>query len=236
MPKRGSNGLQDVKEQATTLAQAIIEQAANRAVYGADKARDAASTAKGRVKHAPKVKEEVVPSVRDVALQAATAALELWQAARERAGEVVETAEQVVAEPVSEAERKARSAAHLLAESADQVADRAKHVRKDVRKNVTVHADELGEMARDATKVVAVRADEVTERAKDVTKSAAEATVSTTRDTGATILWSLAAAGIVYYVLLDKDRREQVLKTAQSVIGQVREVIRDFQGYDEEFA
>ena len=49
------------------------------------------------------------------------------------------------------------------------------------------------------------------------------------------MLWTAAAAGIVFYALLDKHRREQVLRVLDSVVGEAKEIIRDFQGYDEEF-
>ena len=197
MTDRTSEAVQLVRDQAANLAQAIVEQAANRAVSGAERARGVAHNAKERVPS--KVGDDLVPSVREVALQAAAAALELWQAARERAEDVVDLAEHEVKDPalhaVEEAEQKAKKAASAV-----------------------VH-----------------RADDVSEKAKLVTKSAAETTVSTGKDTVATLVWSAAAAGIVYYVLMDKDRREQVLKTLDAIVVQTREIVRDFRGYDEEF-
>ena len=58
MAVRSSERIHDVKDQATTFAQTIIEQAANRALFGADKARDVAGTAKTRVRKGPKAAEE----------------------------------------------------------------------------------------------------------------------------------------------------------------------------------
>jgi hypothetical protein len=197
MSERTSDAVHLVREQAASLAQAIVEQAANRALFSAERARGVASQAKGRVPN--KVGEELVPSVREVALHAAAAALELWQTARERAEDVVEHAEQELKEPalhaVEEAEQRAKKAAASV-----------------------VH-----------------RADDVSERARLATKSAAETTVSTGKDTAATLIWSAAAAGIVFYILMDKDRRDQVLKTIEAVALQAREIVRDFKGYDEEF-
>jgi hypothetical protein len=73
-------------------------------------------------------------------------------------------------------------------------------------------------------------------KAKDVSAHAAEATVATSKDTGAALLWGGAAAAVIFYVILSEERREQVLRTADTVVKQTRELIRDFQGYDEEFA
>jgi hypothetical protein len=235
MANRPKENVANIKEQATTLAQAIIEQAANRAMDGAGKARDITSGARGRVRRAPQVTEDVVPSVRDVALQAAAAALDLWQAARERAEGLAGSAEQAIGEPASnvvgQAEKRAREAASIVADRADEMTGRAKAVSR----TVAGRAEGVTERAKGAGKDVAHRADEVTDRAKDASKHVAEVTVETSKDSGAALLWTAAAAGIVFYALLDKDRREQVLNALDSVIRQAREMIRDFQGYDEEF-
>ena len=146
-----------------------------------------------------RVNEDVLPTLRDVALNAASAAVELWEAARERALEAAQEAQHEV-RPVAKyglaaGSGKAKGATHLIAE---KVSDG------------TVHA-------------------------KDATKHAADATVSTSRDAGAALLWGAAAAGIIYYGLLDKDRREQTLNSINGMIGGTRELIRDVRGYDSEF-
>ncbi len=51
-------------------------------------------------------------------------------------------------------------------------------------------------------------------------------------------IWAILIAsiiGLVVYYLRDEERRQKFLNTAQSVAEQGREIIRDFQGYDEEF-
>jgi len=47
----------------------------------------------------------------------------------------------------------------------------------------------------------------------------------------------IAAIGgaLYYYVFQNEERRKQVIETTKSVVEQGREIIRDFQGYDEEF-
>jgi len=53
-----------------------------------------------------------------------------------------------------------------------------------------------------------------------------------------TSIWAVLIAsliGLVVYYLRDEERRQKFLNTAQSVAEQGREIIRDFQGYDEEF-
>ena len=52
-------------------------------------------------------------------------------------------------------------------------------------------------------------------------------------------LWVVAAVAAVggglYYVFGNEERRNKVIGTARSIIEQGREIVRDFQGYDEEF-
>jgi hypothetical protein len=194
-----------VGEQTSATAQSIAEQAAAAAVAGAERAREVgtavADAAKERVPQVThKVGEEVVPSLREVALQAAAVALELWQTARERAAE----------------SDLAPQAAHAVAAGGERA--------REATAAVSEKASELGE-----------RASELGERARDASRRTAEATVETSKDTGAMLFWAGAAAGLVFYALLTPERREQVLRTAQSVTTQVQELIKDFQGYDDEF-
>ncbi|HEY8447525.1 MAG TPA: hypothetical protein VIL01_10485 [Thermomicrobiales bacterium] len=200
MAERPSETVQAMREQMAALAQSIIEQAATRAVGGVERAkgaRPALKTAKGRLPHLThRVQDDVVPSLREVAVNAASAALELWQAAREMAAEAAEEAQEEVAEPASrlveKAERRAREATHAVAERVEEVADMAEDV--------------------------------------------AEEAVEASRGAGAALFWAGAAAGVIFYAMLNEERRQQVLRLANSIITEARELIRDFQGYDEEFA
>ena len=174
-----------------------------------------------------------------------------WQATRERAEGVVESAELVIGDSgvVDLVERRARSAANQVVERTDELTERAKHVAAQVSDraeevsgrarhaaaNVADKADDARERAKHVAANVAHRADDASERAKIVTREAADLTVATSKDTGAALIWTAAAAGIVFYALIDKDRREQVLKIVDGMVSQAREIIRDIQGYDEEF-
>lgn len=55
--------------------------------------------------------------------------------------------------------------------------------------------------------------------------------------TGLWVFAALAAAGgaLYYFVFRNEERRKKVIETTQSLVEQGREIIRDFQGYDEEF-
>ena len=214
--RKARTGAQRVGDQTTSTGQEIAAQAAAAAVAGAGRARDIgvsiADAAKERVPQVThkvsdevmttlrdKVGDDIVPQVREIALQAASTALELWQSARERAAEVART--------------------DLKAPAAQ-----------------AVHTVEVGgERAREASAALAEKAAELGERAKGASRRTAEATVDTGKDTGALLFWAGAAAGLVFYALLSAERREQVTRSAQVIAGQVQELIRDFQGYDDEF-
>jgi hypothetical protein len=211
-----------MREQATTLAREIAEQAATKAMAGAEKARELGSSlaadSTSRVREVPhKVSDDVVPTLRDLAIQAASAALELWQVAREKAAEAADAAQAEVGD-----------AAHLMGAAEKRA--------RDAGSAVADRVDEVGERAKEAKSAVTGRVEEVGGKAKEASAHAVEATVSTGKDTGATILWAGAAAAVIFYVMLNQERRDQLLRAAESVIKQSRELIRDFQGYDEEFA
>jgi hypothetical protein len=204
MTDRAAETLQAFRGHAATLAREIVDLAASRAVAGAERAKSAsaavASGAGERVRGLPhKASEEVVPPIREVALNAASLALDLWQAAREKAGEVIDVAE------------SGREGA--------------------------VHAIEDAERAAsDATHAVTAQIALTGRKAKEASAHAAEATIATGKDTAAAVVWGGAAAAIVFYLMLDEKRRKQVLDFAETLVKTSIELVRDFRGYDEEFA
>ena len=92
-----------------------------------------------------------------------------------------------------------------------------------------------GERARDASNVVAERAAELGDRARDASRRTADATVETSKDTGALLFWAGAAAALVFYAVLTPERRDQVARTVAVVSTEVQELVKDLQGYDDEF-
>jgi hypothetical protein len=49
------------------------------------------------------------------------------------------------------------------------------------------------------------------------------------------LLWGGAGIGLALYALLDAERRDRVLRLANEASVQVQELVRDLQGYDDEF-
>ncbi|CAA9543787.1 MAG: hypothetical protein AVDCRST_MAG73-2204 [uncultured Thermomicrobiales bacterium] len=107
---------------AQSTAQSIVTMAAERAVAAAERAKDAGvavgETAKVRAPQlGHKIEDEVVPSVREIALNAAVAALDLWDAAQERAAKAAGAAQHDLVP----------QAAHALAVGGERAKATSKH-------------------------------------------------------------------------------------------------------------
>jgi hypothetical protein len=189
------------------MAQSIIEQAANRAMEGAQKARETGSSvgsrASDRLDAASKtIERDFAPSVKDVALQAATVALELWQAARDKAEAAIETGMSAAPE----------AAGHAL-EAAEKRVGAAGHALESAEKRV----------------------EDAGEKAKSASIHAASATADAGKETGSALLWAGAAAGLILFGVMQKERRDQVLRYAESALGIARDLIGDYRGQDGSF-
>ncbi|MDQ3692559.1 MAG: hypothetical protein M3464_02880 [Chloroflexota bacterium] len=223
--KRLASRTRRTGEQTASTAQQVAAQAAA-AVERAERALGAgASLAEAARERAPRVAhrlgDEVVPSLREVAAHAAEAALDLWHEARERAAAI---------DPV-DLRHLEKQAMHLAAAGGDlardtgtAVADRASDLSRRVAETTELTVDR----ARDASKKTAGGAAEL---AKDASKRTAE----TGKNTGALLFWMGAAAGLIFYALLNQERRAQVSEQVAALSSQVQTLIKDFQGYDEEF-
>ncbi len=145
-----------------------------------------------------------------------------------------------------------------------QVVERAQQFRDDVTPQISDAATKVGTQAstlavagvalgRDKAKNLANTdlASDLTGRAKQQTHKGRKAAAKHLAALAAQIeppkqkrnlsgLWIVAALAAVggalyYFVFRDEERRKKVVETTQSIIEQGREIVRDFQGYDEEF-
>ncbi len=194
----------------------------------ATRARERTPIAAGQVSQqvSQRLSGDVLPTLREVGKQAAATAGELWEASRARAAQVGESAQHEVAPRAAQAVHlggeRARGFGQLAAETASTLVQKA---------DVASAAAGAGERAAGVVDL----AEHALERAGGASKHAAEATVDTSKDAGAAVFWAALAGGLIYYGLLDDKRRQQVLSFAGGFWGQASELIRDFQGYDEEF-
>jgi hypothetical protein len=215
--------IQKYSDQATTMVQGLAEQAAAAAPVIAGRAKDVgASLTTAAKERAPnreeisdhvsavqqKITEDLAPTAREVALQAASLALELWHAGRARASELTDNTQQGV---VAQAANVKQSAGR-----------RALDATSAVTGKVSTVTDSAGEAAN---------------RARSASKHAADTTVHTTKDTGALIFWLGAAASIIYFALLNERRRHQVLKFTSKSLKQLKKAVDDLtaepRGYPE---
>lgn len=204
---RSSDALHRLGDQASVLAQSVAEQAATAAVSGAERAREVRST--------------------------------LGEAAKERGPQVSQVSQKVSEEVVPALRDVAVQAASLALELWQAARERAHEASESARHELAPQATGIigsaERRAGEATHVVAHKAEEAVSRTRDASRHAAQATVDSGKDTGAMFFWAGAATGVILFALMSKERRDQLLKLAESSIGQVREIIHDFQGYDEEF-
>jgi hypothetical protein len=239
--KKNSNHVtttvQKLGEQASSVVQAIADQAADTAAASADRAKGLTQsiTAAGKDQfaarpdlHEPvaelqhKVADEVIPTLRDVALQAAALAVELWESGRERANSVADSAGHDYA---SQAAHIKDEAIKRAGEVREEAAKRAVEARDEASKRALDVKDAGARRASDASAAVADRASEVAGRAKSASKHAAMTTVDTTKDTSALVFWLGAASAVVYFAFLDKKRRDKVLKFASDAMHVVRDSV-----------
>lgn len=223
--------VESARERAPELANAIASKAGSRVNQVAEYAAELADTARHRAERIDgssiassvkpagesvretfsRLKDDVTPVARDAAVQAAAAAIHLWEATREQTSDL-------------NTKDLQRASNHLFAE----LAGRAKEASAAV-------ADTASTVTHEATEEIADKTEEARERAEDLTRRAASATADTSKDATSLLVWAGLAGGLVYYGLLTESQRRHVDSTARSVYNGVSELIRDIQGYDADF-
>lgn len=229
-------------------AAADVERAAERArralERGGEKGIEVTRKAKTRAKRGG---EETASITQAIAAQAAAAAVSgaerargighsVADATKERVPRVTRRAETDIVPPLRGLALQAAATGADLWRTARNRADDVAHLDLETPAARAAQAVGAGsERARGASAAVAGKAGEFRGRATGASKKTAAATVGTTKDSGALLLWGGAAAGLVFYAIMDPALRERVGRTAQSASTQARELIRDFRGYDDEF-
>lgn len=80
----------------------------------------------------------------------------------------------------------------------------------------------------------------VTEGPPDLLEEGSESDAESASDSGGKrgvpgLLWGGAGLGLAIYAMMDPERRESILKMANEASVQMQELVRDLQGYDDEF-
>lgn len=216
-----------VRERAPVLAGVVAATAQDRINQVAEYAVDMADTARSRADRADlsgvtahmrpagdtvketlnRLKEDVAPAARDAAVQAAAAAIQLWEATRDQTADL-------------NTKDLQRASGNLFSE----LAGRAKEA-----------AATTAAVAHETSDDIAERTDAARERAEELTRRAATATADTSKEATSTLVWAGIAGGLIYYGLLDEGQRRRVDSAARSIYSGVMELVRDIQGYDADF-
>lgn len=207
MTSRSAETISSIKDQAAVLLHDVIEQATNRALT---ETKSTGSKASRLVRSAGR---QSAPSAREIALNAATGAIELWQAARDRAEGTLDAVQTTVVDSATDLKSSAQGI------KVDAV---------DAARSVTTA---VGDSARNVTSAVG----DTAHKAADSSKSAAVASARAGRSTLSLAFWVSAAGTIAYFAFLDQDRRDQVKTLAMRAIDEGRALLTDLHGQDGEF-
>lgn len=111
-----------------------------------------------------------------------------------------------------------------LAERADSLASRAGRASHDA-------AGEARRAARRSARAAGATGAAV----RSASGQALTTTGGAIKNLTLSLTWAGALGAVVYFGFLSEEQREKVASTARSLYEQARELVRDFQGYDEEF-
>ena len=165
------------------------------------------------------LQKEFGSTLRDTAVQAAVAALGKLDSTR-GSSKTIHARE--VAEQLERAAEDAR-------DTADESIQRAETIQANGKRRFWRASHDADADASDA----APAADSKDEETESVAKE--EDAASEEHRGKAGLFWAGAGIGLALYALLDAERRDQVLRLANEASVQVQELVRDLQGYDDEF-
>ena len=175
------------------------------------------------------LQKELGPTLRDTAVQAATAALGKWDWTREP-GTAVREAEDHARAAASDVRESAGQLGDDVADDVERAAEVAAHDAETMHANGKRHFWLASHDASEATAGAAAATEETLAEAKEKEEGAGEE-----HRGKAGLFWGGAGIGLALYALLDAERRDRVLRLANEASVQVQELVRDLQGYDDEF-
>jgi hypothetical protein len=157
---------------------------------------------------------------------AAIGAIDKRQAeARERVKLTADSAREATTHAAADARDRVKSTAESAKEATTHVAADARERVKataESAKDATTHA---AADARDRVKVTA-------ETAKEATSHAAAETADASKNLAGLLFWLAAAGAAIYYLILNPERREQVLDMAKSSMNVARGIVSEVRGED----
>jgi hypothetical protein len=183
------------------------------------------------------LQKELGSTLRDTAVQAAVAALGKLDWTRDSANTAHEVEDR--------AKRAASDTSERLRGLGDDVADKLERAAEEARDAAETAAHRAETIHANGKRRFWRSSHDAGDAAADVTATTEE-TVSAEREKEAAaageehrgkagLFWGGAGIGLALYALLDPERRDRVLRLANEASVQVQELVRDLQGYDDEF-
>jgi gas vesicle protein len=180
------------------------------------------------------LQKELGPTLRDTAVQAAVAALGKWDWARE-SGSAVQEAEDHARTAASDAGQSGRRLVDDVADEVQRAAEDAAHRAETIKANGKRRFWRPSHDASDAIAAADVTTEETSTAGKETEKEKEAEGAGEEHRGKAGLFWGGAGIGLALYALLDAERRDRVLRLANEASVQVQELVRDLQGYDDEF-
>lgn len=210
----------EVDFSALSAAQAAAAQAAIAAVAKAENAFGASERFAGLAGKG--AADTIQPLIRDVAQQAATLALDLWQNARSRGEAAADDALHAASRHAATDATHAASAALGIARGA--VGDVSSDVLREALA-ARARAERAQQDAESALRDLRAAASREAAKVEHEVKTAKEKKGGLF---GMKFMWLASLLGLGFYIFIDEERRRETST-------QVREVLRDLRGYDDEF-
>ena len=180
----------------------------------------------------PKLARERVDRGRELARTAASSLVASYPDLREGAAEILHRAADSAKPRASRVGSSAATTAEQVRATGATVLDR---LQEDILPAASVALSGLVERAGEARE----RSQPAASGMKSVAAAKADVALtkstSAAKETVATLAWTATALTLVYLVLLSPERREQLRAFLWGAFDQVQVLVRDFQGYEDEF-
>lgn len=175
---------------------------------------------------------EGVERGRELARNAAASLAAAYPDLRESAAELLHRAAGSARPRASQVSSGAATTAEQVRATGATVLDR---IHEEVLPAASTAISGLMERAGEARERSAPVASDMKSVAAAKADVALAKSTSAAKDTLATVAWTATALTLVYFVLLTPERREQLKSFIWGAVDQTLVLVRDFQGYEEEF-
>jgi hypothetical protein len=166
----------------------------------------------------------------------------LKESASELLAERLPTLKESAAERLTQATERVQQHSGRVAEAAGVGAEQARaagaalleRVQETVKPAVAGAVESMSSFASDARDNAQPAASGMLDTVSANAGRAMETSTNLAREAIATLFWLLAASALVYLAILSPERREKVKGMVFGAVEEVRLLVRDFQGYDED--